>query len=68
MIQWTGNKPLKEYDFEHSTRRETVICRKVDKNDLEVKLTSYSLEKNSGDFSSEIEPISAYTSYTEANR
>ena len=65
MIRWTGEKPLKEYEFENSTHRETVKHRKVDKNDSEIKLTSYSLGKNSGDFSDEIEPTSAYSPYNE---
>ena len=65
LIRWGREKPLKEYDFEHSTRHETIRRRKIDTDDSEVKLVSYSLEKNSDDLLDDKEHTSDYTPYTE---
>lgn len=65
LIRWTGEKPLKEYEFEHSTKRETVKRRKPQSDESDVNLTSYSCEKELDDFSEKVEPTSAYTPYSE---
>ena len=65
LIRWTGEKPLKEYDFEYSSKRETVRRHKIKTDDSGVDLTSYSCEKDPEDLSEKIEPTSSYSPYTE---
>ena len=66
MIQWsTREKPVKEYEFEHSFQHETVRRKKgISKSD-EVTLTNSSYNKFTEAALEETEPSTPYSPYTE---
>ena len=65
LIRWVGEKPVKEYEIEHSLRRETVRRKDhISKSD-EATLTNYSYEKSHEAASDEVEPTAGYSPYTE---
>ena len=56
---------MKEYEFEHSLRHETVRRKKEILKSDEVALTNHSYDKSLEAASDETEPTTTYSLYTE---
>ena len=65
IIRWTGEKTVKEYEFEHSVQRETVRQKKRNFKSTEVTIANYSHGKSTKEASNEVEPSTAYSQYTD---